>query len=373
MSSRLTEGKEKKYLCFGLMPNFGSAENMIDLEEFLIRRFGWDEINAYFPDIDLKQFVELEHDKHPHFIVLGDLLKAPAKKPSEEMIERREGKTHITLLPLIFYSFDLINLYFKKQLLLLNLLKESRTPIIVSTGFFRYISEKGSCITKHRSLNIDMNRLLAADSNGDLFFPKDHYLSNEEVQKLKIFKKNVYAYLLKDNPDRKEKYIQIAMNFFWEGCIKEIDEDKEEMAILDFIIGLEALFLEHEQELRYKFANRMALLLGNSEAERKAFQGYADEIYGLRNKIVHGKLLKEDIRKRLSSRPGISLSHRTIGDKRYWIKEVLRTSIVYFLSLHMNGLEKQELVLNLLDSALFNASDRERLLMMKRRLLPKEK
>ena len=153
------------------------------------------------------------------------------------------------------------------------------------------------------------------------------------------------------------------MEYFLEGCLKEANHN-DEMAALDFIIGLEALYLKEHQELKYRFANRVAILLSNKpEDERKELQEYAQHVYDLRSDIVHGTLSRKDIWKELISRTG-----RQIGGKVYSIRELLRVSLVYFLSLHLNGLAKKEDILKRIDSALFSKADRDWIMWKKRRL-----
>ena len=159
------------------------------------------------------------------------------------------------------------------------------------------------------------------------------------------------------------------MEYFLEGCLKEAN-DNDEMAALDFIIGLEALYLTDEQELKYKFANRVAILLSNPEREdeRKELQEYAEEVYKLRSKIVHGGLSRKDIRKRLTSTTG-----KQIGEKVYSIRELARLSLLYSLPLHYNWVKKKkeeklhDEILHKIDSALFSKDKRIEIMREKRK------
>lgn len=196
-----------------------------------------------------------------------------------------------------------------------------------------------------------------------------YWLRGDESKEIGSFKKNVYRLLLRENPSKDEKYLQIAMEYFLEGCLKEAN-DNDEMADLDFIIGLEALYLTEEQELKYKFANRVAILLGNpeQEEERKELQEYAENVYKLRSKIVHGGLSRKDISKRL-----ISTTGKQIGGKVYSIRELLRLSLLYFLPLHYNWVKKKkgeklhDEILHKIDSALFSKDDRIEIMREKRK------
>jgi len=348
-----------KYLCLGLIPNFALIKNnKIDLEDFCIERIDWIKFKNCFTDINLNQFVEYEYIKNPYFIVFGEITDSAKKKFPEGV---KDGKIHIP-------SFEFLNMgldYFNRVILLLNLFKRSSVPVFTSIGFFRWTTENSQYLVKHISANIDMEKHIDWDEE----CVHQHYLlRGDEPKELIGFKKNTYPLLLKEEPSQNETYLQIAMEYFLEGCLKEANGN-DEMAALDFIIGLEALYLTDEQELKYKFANRVALLLGNEperKDERKKFQEYAEDIYKLRNKIVHGDLSRKDIREKLTSTTG-----KQIGGKEYSIRELLRVSLIYFLSLHLNELEKQDVILKKIDSALFSQADREAIMFSKSRLVLK--
>jgi len=345
-----------KYLCLGLIPNFLLVKNdKIDLEDFSIEQIDWIKIKDCFPDITPNQFIEYEYIKKPYFIVLREINKN-VKEDRKTLIPLDE--------PWKFYDLGLD--HFKRVILLLNLFKPASVPVVTSIGFFRWTSEDAQYLTKHISANIDMNKYIDWGKES----PRHHYwLTGDESKKLIGFKKDIYPLLLKEEPSNK---LHIAMEYFLEGCFKEANGN-DEMAALDFIIGLEALYLEQEQELSYKFANRVAVLLGNGperKDERKEFQAYAKEVYELRSKIVHGRLSKKDIREKPTS-----TKRKRIGKNFYSIKELLRISLLYFLSLHWNGLTRMNgsikqnhlVILNKIDSALFSKTDREQIMFKKKR------
>ena len=346
-----------KYLCLGLIPNFVLIKNSkIDLEDFCIEKIDWIKFGSCFPDINLSQFVEYKYNKHPHFIVFGEIADSPNKKFPEGGVSKKDGKTHILIPPFEFLNLGLD--YFNRVVLLLNLFKHSSVPVFTSIAFFRCTTHNLGYLVKHISANIAMEDYIDWD---DECFHQYYWLKGDESKELIGFKKNIYSLLLKEEPSRNEKYLQIAMEYFLEGCLKEANGN-DEMAALDFIIGLEALYLSDEQELKYKFANRVAILLGN-ETERKEFREYAEEVYKLRNKIVHGDLSRKDIREKL---PSTTSKH--IGGKFYSIRELLRVSLIYFLSLHLNGLAKKNDILQKIDSALLSNDDRDWIMWRRRRL-----
>lgn len=361
----IEERKQKeeidKYLCLGLVPNFVlSKSDKIDFEDFCIEQIDWIKFRNCFPDINLNQFVEHKHVEKPYFIVFGEITDSPNKKFSEGEVFAKDKKTLISVP-----SFEFLNMgldYFNKVILLLNLFKHSSVPFFTSIGFFRWTTENSQYLTKHISANIDINRHIDWDEER---FHQYYWLGDNESKELSSFKKNIYPLLLKQEPSKNEKYLQIAMEYFLEGCLKEVN-DNDEMASLDFIIGLEALYLIKDQELKYRFANRLAILLSNEperKDERKEFQKYGQHVYDLRSEIVHGILSRKNIREKLTSTTG-----KQIGGKVYSIRELLRTSLIYFLSLYLNGLEKQDEILKKIDDALFSKADREQIMMMKKRL-----
>lgn len=348
-----------KYLSLGLIPNFALIKNnKIDLEDFCIERIDWVKFNNFFPDINLNQFIEYEYIDNPYFIVFGELTDSPKMRFPEGF---KDGKIYIPSFEFLDMGLD----YFNRVILLLNIFKRSSVPVFTSVGFFRWTTGDSQYSVKHISANIDMKEHI--DWGEECFY--QHYcLKGDEFKELIAFKKNIYKLLLKENPSQNEKYLQIAMEYFLEGCLKEANGD-DEMATLDFIIGLESLYLTDEQELKYKFANRVAVLLGNEperKDERRNFQEYAEEVYKLRNKIVHGGLSRKDIREKLTSTTG-----KEIGGKVYSIRELLRISLIYFLSLHLNGLEKKDVILKKIDSALFSKTEGQAIMFSKSRLVLK--
>ena len=348
-----------RYLYIGLMPNFGAFTSKIDLEDFSIEEIDPGKITDCFPNIDLSKVLEYESSRKHYFIVFGTLEKAPDQQFKFGQEIEKNGKKFITIGAL-FTPGDLDR--FKKPTLIINLFRNNSIPVFVLIALCRWISEENTYQTQTIPGNIAVEKHLLTNDDGEFYFPCDCYIKKEELEDFINFKRNLYPLLDNDDP----KNLRISMDYFYEGCLKEVAGNNE-MATLDFIIALEALFLENEPDLKYKFANRVAILLGNSDATSAGFQKYADEIYWLRNKIVHGAYTRKDIDQNLLAKNGKGLNARYIGGKRYCIKEVTRLSIVYFLSLLLNGMEKKDITKKL-DSALFNDSERQLLMFTKTRL-----
>jgi hypothetical protein len=74
------------------------------------------------------------------------------------------------------------------------------------------------------------------------------------------------------------------------------ERGRPEDRLIDYIISLEALLLENEPELRYKFSLRGSALLGEDDPKKRATIFYElYEGYGQRNNIAHGNIPKQSL------------------------------------------------------------------------------
>lgn len=91
-----------------------------------------------------------------------------------------------------------------------------------------------------------------------------------------------------DFRSKKKEYpshIEIALSRFTDGYERVKLEDK----IIDYMIGLEALYLRREKgEFTYKIAHRVSVLLEHDKKKRQQLFEKTKKSYGLRSKIVHG-------------------------------------------------------------------------------------
>ncbi len=118
-------------------------------------------------------------------------------------------------------------------------------------------------------------------------------LSAEEADELK-------AIILKAKQAGFQPF-KIASNRLSFGMERRFDEDK----LLDYMIGLESLFLpDGNDELTFRLSLRVAFLINQDMVERKKIFKFIRKMYELRSKIAHGnahgkkfKLTKEDISK----------------------------------------------------------------------------
>jgi len=90
---------------------------------------------------------------------------------------------------------------------------------------------------------------------------------------------------------------------------------KLEDKIIDYMIGLEALYLQGERmgEASYKIAHRVSVLLAEDKKNRQQLFGETKKSYNLRSKIVHGD------------------NYHLTPENVYFCEDILRRSIKRFL------------------------------------------
>jgi len=121
-----------------------------------------------------------------------------------------------------------------------------------------------------------------------------YFLANSELPALKDFHKDLRAFMCKRKESRTP--LDRALSRFADGYERVKLEDK----IMDYMIGLEALYLQGESsgELGYRFAHRMSVLLAAEKKERQQLFSQTTKSYKLRSRIVHGvkyKLSPQDV------------------------------------------------------------------------------
>ena len=122
----------------------------------------------------------------------------------------------------------------------------------------------------------DFNSISSPEPN--LLFDEIFEFSSVDVQKLQDIYKNLKKI--------KENNFNIAVDRFNSGISNQNLINK----LIDFIIGLEALFLKDiNQELQYKLAIRTAFSLEESNSERKNIFDLILRSYGIRSNILHGE------------------------------------------------------------------------------------
>lgn len=147
------------------------------------------------------------------------------------------------------------------------------------------------------------------------FSGKHYFLTLCELDELKIFFNKLNPILEKLNSDT----ILSAISFYSRSS-RHIDST-EKFVFLS--IALESLFSKENDELSYRFSNRMALLLGNTHEERlKISASIKKVIYKKRSMIVHG-----------------SNNSYPSDDEFMYLNELIRVSILKFISLYENGIQ----------------------------------
>jgi Apea-like HEPN len=117
----------------------------------------------------------------------------------------------------------------------------------------------------------------------------------------------------------KNKNILLAFNRLTFGYERLRPEDR----LIDFMIGLEALFLDVEDELSYRLSLRVAALLGDTPEKRERIFTELRRAYGQRSKIAHGNNPKKDIDIGGTKIPFEELVNRVEEHLRSAIKEFL--------------------------------------------------
>lgn len=162
-------------------------------------------------------------------------------------------------------AFNTTGIEMKKLILGLRLFKE---------GFIRiafYVAKAGS-----ESSYIPL-RLLYGNERA-------YVLDKSEFEKLKNFLKEFLEIAWKKKESKTS--LGIALSRFTDGYERTKPEDK----IIDYMIGLEALYLEGEAtgEFGYKMAHKASTFLSNRKKRRKELFSKIKESYKLRSRIVHG-------------------------------------------------------------------------------------
>jgi Apea-like HEPN len=118
-------------------------------------------------------------------------------------------------------------------------------------------------------------------------FGRTYELANDEIQSFQEFWKQFEQARIKENA------LKIALS----RLAFTYERGRLEDRLIDYIIALEALLLENEPELRFKFSLRGAALLdnGNPAVRKKVFHEL-HEGYKQRNNIAHGDIPQQTIK-----------------------------------------------------------------------------
>ena len=161
-----------------------------------------------------------------------------------------------------------------------------------------------------------------------------------------------------------------------EGNLKEKDIYRESLQIVDYVTALEALYILPDEKPSHLLSRRVAFLLAvdNLDAKRKSLQNFVKNLYALRGQIVHGRIKKENINRKKIERhypasfydeegrihrgsfvkrgeTKYSVPEEVVGvlglgsaDYLTGVREIVRTSILKFLSMQSEGRNKEKIV-----------------------------
>jgi hypothetical protein len=123
---------------------------------------------------------------------------------------------------------------------------------------------------------------------------RSYFMAKSELRTYRVFYKN-FANLAWEKKKSKGS-LSIALSRFADGYERIRLEDR----MIDYVIGLEALYLqrEGEGEFGYKMAHRVSILLSRQKKSRSMLFREIKKSYRLRSKIVHGgryELLPENV------------------------------------------------------------------------------
>jgi len=134
-------------------------------------------------------------------------------------------------------------------------------------------------------------------------------LSIAELEEFKLFY-NKFVEVIKNLDDKRIFY---AIDFYTKASAT--DDITEKFIFLS--LTLELLFSRENNELSYRFSNRIAHLIGNSFSEREILVKNVKSLYEKRSSLFHGASLKA---------PTLQYF--------YYMNELMRSSILQYLSLY---------------------------------------
>lgn len=150
--------------------------------------------------------------------------------------------------------------------------------------------------------------------------------TSEEIKVKEINKYKRYRQKFLQMKGRETQRIFVAMRKLAFSMDKPYSGDQ----IMDMVSGLEGLLVGENTEVRHKFAERVALLLGKTVKQRLSLQKDMKDAYDFRSKVAHGLVMTDEIDSLVAQ---ASIGHRL---NRKQLKELeivlkLRLSTRYLL------------------------------------------
>jgi len=172
----------------------------------------------------------------------------------------------------------------------------------------------------------------------DTFKSLINYLPDDEIERFKEFSSKASGFLKSDS-FKESRWLQIAAHYFLMAHEKPDVADN----LVNYVTALEALYFAKEtSELKERLSNRIANLIGKSKEAKCALREKMLAVYKARCKYVHGA------------------DHQLPELNDYWLRNLLRLSLLAFLGLSRNwgkGKKREELLEKL--DAVFDSSSIE--------------
>jgi hypothetical protein len=151
--------------------------------------------------------------------------------------------------------------------------------------------------------------------------------ASEEIKVKEITKYRRYRERFLQMKGREAQHVFVAMRKLAFGMDKPYSGDQ----IMDMVSGLEGLLVGEDTEVRHKFAERVALLLGKTVKQRLILQKDMKDAYDFRSKVAHGLVMTDEIDSLVSQAPiGHKLTQKQIGE----LKKVLKLRLLTRALLH---------------------------------------
>lgn len=191
---------------------------------------------------------------------------------------------------------------------------------------------------------------------------KFYTLTRDELPKLYAFG-SAYTKLQAIIGDPQPRTLRLANSLagtYYEGHYRRLEGERDQK-LIDLVIALETLFSPgNEGELRFRIAQRAAILLGKEAEERKTLMKFFKTVYDARSQIVHSGISAfhpPEIPKRLAK------DLRTLTDEQLvLLGDYIRQATLKILTLVWRGREEREEVNGLLDTAALDENVRLQIL-----------
>lgn len=221
-------------------------------------------------------------------------------------------------------------------------IKERFEKFLFALKIFHHGDVQFGGIYYKESENWEVKPTICISSEPILNKPKIKYSLETESFSDKDFKKFLNNFSKINLTKGKHVFLGRSIKRFSQSLENENTLDR----IVDFITCLESLYSSKEQQLSFRFAMRVANVLGQTPHQKLMLQEFILQIYDLRSKIVHGDEL-----------PKIELDGKEI-DLDYCIQnleKIARNSIHIFLEL-MNNFDSKEKLHKMIDNSIYDPS-----------------